>query len=77
MHFPSGTQGGTFRTIVLRYLFALVVVAIGARNFGCSADELCVADSVASALRWAEAETFDVVVSDIGLPDGSGWDLIR
>jgi CheY-like chemotaxis protein/anti-sigma regulatory factor (Ser/Thr protein kinase) len=35
------------------------------------------ADSVASALQCAQAESFDVVLSDIGLPDGSGWDLIR
>jgi len=35
-----------------------------------------VADSVASALRAAVAG-FDVLVSDIGLPDGTGQDLVR
>ena len=32
---------------------------------------------VASALRAADAEPFDVLLSDIGLPDGDGWSLLR
>lgn len=39
--------------------------------------QVTVADSVASALKTADTEHFDVVVSDIGLPDGSGLDLMR
>jgi two-component system CheB/CheR fusion protein len=35
------------------------------------------ADRVATALMLADAEDFDVLVSDIGLPDGSGLDLMR
>lgn len=35
------------------------------------------AGDVASALRAADEETFDVLLSDIGLPDGNGWDLLR
>jgi PAS domain S-box-containing protein len=38
--------------------------------------EVTVADSVASALEKAQSG-FDVLVSDIGLPDGSGRDLMR
>ncbi|HEX8914480.1 MAG TPA: response regulator, partial [Humisphaera sp.] len=36
-----------------------------------------VADSVASAIQVIESHPFDVLVSDIGLPDGSGLDLMR
>jgi CheY-like chemotaxis protein len=35
------------------------------------------AHNVADALDLAAAEPFDVLVSDIGLPDASGYDLMR
>jgi CheY-like chemotaxis protein len=35
------------------------------------------ADSVAAALRLTAEQTFDVVVSDLGLPDGDGHALMR
>jgi PAS domain S-box-containing protein len=35
------------------------------------------ADCVAAALRRAESEPFDIVVSDLGLPDGDGYALMR
>ncbi|HKU00193.1 MAG TPA: response regulator [Paraburkholderia sp.] len=39
--------------------------------------EVAVAASVAGALALTAAQRFDLVVSDIGLPDGSGIDFIR
>ena len=38
--------------------------------------QVSTADSVASALSAADTQPFDLVVSDIGLPDGSGLDLM-
>jgi len=39
--------------------------------------EVRVAGDVASAIRAAEAGSFDLVISDLGLPDGTGYDLMR
>lgn len=39
--------------------------------------QVTTACSVATALAAADAATFDVLVSDIGLPDGTGYDLLR
>ncbi len=39
--------------------------------------EVTTADTVASALDKAATAKYDIVVSDIGLPDGSGCDLMR
>jgi CheY-like chemotaxis protein/nitrogen-specific signal transduction histidine kinase len=39
--------------------------------------EVSAADSVGAALELARREHFDLVLSDLGLPDGSGLDLMR
>ncbi len=36
-----------------------------------------VTSSVAQALAAVEAQVFDLMISDIGLPDGTGYDLLR
>jgi CheY-like chemotaxis protein len=43
-------------------------------SFGCVVKT---AGTVAEALAASEHESFDVLVSDIGLPDGSGMDIMR
>jgi PAS domain S-box-containing protein len=34
-------------------------------------------DTVAAAIQTLRSETFDLLISDIGLPDGSGYDIMR
>jgi CheY-like chemotaxis protein len=52
------------------------VMARVLRTFG---HDVWTADSVGTALETADAaaEAFDVVISDVGLPDGTGHDLMR
>jgi PAS domain S-box-containing protein len=38
--------------------------------------KITVADTMHSAMDAFASDTFDLVISDIGLPDGSGWELI-
>ena len=47
------------------------------RLLECSGHVVTTAGDVNSALRLAKEGRFDVVVSDIGLPDGTGYDLMR
>ena len=39
--------------------------------------EVVTADSMQVALKFLENERFDALISDIGLPDGNGYDLVR
>ncbi len=50
------------------------LVSLFLRDYGYTIE---VANSIASALQLNQQEPFDVVVSDLGLPDGSGWELMR
>jgi CheY-like chemotaxis protein len=39
--------------------------------------EVIVAPDVTSSLKLAPQTKFDVLISDIGLPDGDGWELMK
>jgi hypothetical protein len=39
--------------------------------------QVFVATDMASALSLAAAVEFDVLLSDLGLPDGTGWELLK
>jgi len=51
--------------------------AMLARLLGVTGYQVTVANSAASALETAARQPFDLVVSDIGLPDSTGYDLMR
>jgi PAS domain S-box-containing protein len=52
----------------------LKVMARVLKSFGYS---VATATGVRAAIALADREHFDLLVSDIGLPDGSGWDIMR
>jgi DNA-binding response OmpR family regulator len=39
--------------------------------------EVCGTRDMASAIKALSSSKFDILISDIGLPDGDGWQLIR
>ena len=39
--------------------------------------QVFVATDMASAVSLSSSVQFDVLLSDLGLPDGSGWDLLK
>jgi DNA-binding response OmpR family regulator len=48
-----------------------------ARYLETQGHEVCGTRDMAAAIRALSTSTFDVLISDIGLPDGDGWQLIR
>jgi PAS domain S-box-containing protein len=48
-----------------------------ARLLSKSGHEVATSDSAQGALKLLESDRFDALISDIGLPDGSGYDLVR
>jgi DNA-binding response OmpR family regulator len=48
-----------------------------ARYLEIQGHEVCGTRDMASAIKELSSSKFDVLISDIGLPDGDGWQLIR
>src|SRR2546429_7356796 len=67
-------RGRSLRILVVEdHADTLRVLARLLDHFG---HEISVADGAQSALEIVEAKEFDVVLSDIALPDGSGYEVI-
>jgi CheY-like chemotaxis protein len=73
--FPHDPPRSTLRILLVEdNVDTLQVIAQLMRRHG---HRVTAASSVGSALKAAARDEFDIVVSDIGLPDGSGLDLMR
>lgn len=48
-----------------------------ARLLNLSGFDVHTAGTVTSAIRLCEQKKFDLLISDVGLPDGTGYDLMR
>jgi CheY-like chemotaxis protein len=70
----SPRRGKSLRILVVEdHADTLRVLARLLDHFG---HKISVADSTQSALQFLQLKDFDVVLSDIGLPDGSGYDVV-
>ena len=71
---PPPKSGKSLRILVVEdHADTLRVLARLLDHFG---HKISVADSAQSALQFLETTAFDVVLSDIGLPDGSGYEIV-
>jgi CheY-like chemotaxis protein len=67
-------RGKSLRILVVEdHADTLRVLARLLDHFG---HQISVADCTQSALQFLESKPFDVILSDIGLPDGSGYDIV-
>jgi len=71
---PAGQKKGLSILLVEDHVDTSVALSRFLRAIG---HQVRVADSVAGAVREVQAQEFDLLISDIGLPDGSGLDLMR
>ncbi len=72
-----GAQAGPTRRRLLLIEDHQATRAALARLLGKRGYDVVACESVAEAVAAAERQRFDLVVSDIGLPDGNGHDLMR
>jgi CheY-like chemotaxis protein len=71
---PHGTSSRSLRILIVEdHADTLRVLAHLLGHFG---HEISTADSRQSAFRFLESKRFDVVLSDIGLPDGTGYEVV-
>jgi CheY-like chemotaxis protein len=71
---PHGTSSRSLRILIVEdHADTLRILAHLLGHFG---HEISTADSRQSAFRFLESKRFDVVLSDIGLPDGTGYDVV-
>ena len=73
----AGEEPGSIRVLVVEDEPATIRLMVRLlRGLGY---QVTAAESVAEATRWVadESQRFDLIVSDIGLPDGTGLDLMR
>ena len=67
-------SGKSLRILVVEdHADTLRVLARLLHHFG---HKISVADSTHSALQFLQSKTFDVILSDISLPDGSGYEVV-
>ncbi len=71
----SGNGDGALRVLIVEDHADTARVL--SRLLGASGHRVKTAGSVAAALELAGKEPFDVIVSDIGLPDATGYDLMK
>jgi len=77
---PDGRASAAQRRRRLRLLLVedhRDTAAVMSRLLKILGHDVAVADSIAGALSVVQTQPFDLVLSDLGLPDGSGLDLMR
>lgn len=71
---PSSLAAGPLRILLVEdHADTAFTISQLLRHVG---HDVVLAQSIAGALERAGSEPFDLLISDLGLPDGSGWELM-